>query len=225
LSSASKGWRGRLEISSLPSDEEMEGSPAAADQTVLYTRSFPVVNAAKEITDDENEVTVKVDGVTQPPTAFTLEGAIGKITFGTAPGADKIVTITYRYFRRIGYIQGLSFSYAGNVEGLYDINESRLPVELLEGNIEIGFSAERAFIDRDFYGKVLAKLKTGSAMTDDAGIPEFTAKLYPLSKTSGKPELDAVLKFSTWELTQDQDAVIMDSIEGVCKSLTPAVVT
>lgn len=224
MSYASKGWRGRLEISGLPTDEEMQGSPAVAGQTVFYTRSFPVVDVAGNITDDENEVTVKVDGVTQLSTAFTLEGATGKITFGSAPGANKIVTITYRYFRRIGYIQGVSFSYAGNVEGLYEINENRLPVELLEGNIEIKFSADRAFIDRDFYGKVLAKLKTGSTMAEDAGIPEFTAKLYPLGKTTGKPELDAVLKFSTWELTQEQNAVIMDSIEGVCKSLSPTTV-
>lgn len=223
MSYASKGWRGRLEISGLPTDEEMQGSPSVAAQTVFYTRSFPVVDAGGNVTDDENEVTVKVDGVEE--TDFTLEGATGKITFGTAPGVGKIVTITYRYFRRIGYIQSVSFSYEGNVEGIYEINESRLPVELLEGNIEMAFTAERAFIDRDLYGKVLAKLKSGSAMTDDAGVPEFTAKLYPVGKISGKPELDAVLKFSTWELSQEQDAVIMDSIEGVCKSLTPSTVT
>lgn len=224
MSYASKGWRGRLEISGLPTDEEMEGSPAAAAQTVFYTRSFPVVDVSQNVTDDENEVTVKVDGVAKSSADFTLEGATGKITFGVAPGAGKIVTITYRYFRRIGYIQSVTFGHEGNVEGIYEINENRLPVELLEGNIEISFSAERAFIDRDFFGKVLAKLKTGSGMTDDAGLPEFTAKLYPLGKTSGKPELDAVLKFSTWELSQEQDAVIMDSIEGVCKSLTPSTV-
>ena len=110
------------------------------------------------------------------------------------------------------------------MEGIYEINENRLPVELLEGNIEMAFSAERAFIDRDFFGKALARLKSGSDMSEDSGLPEFTAKLYPLGKSSGKPELDAVLKFSTWELSQEQDAVIMDSIEGVCKSLTPTTV-
>jgi len=129
--SASKGWRIKAVIQGSPQGEEMQGSPSQAAQTTFYTRSFPVVDTLGVVTDDEDEVTVYVDGVAQLSTDFTLTGATGKIVFNTAPGADKEVTIDYSYKHTIAYGFSGEITIEGGLEEIH-VWGLRTPKEILD---------------------------------------------------------------------------------------------
>lgn len=225
--SVRKGWEASIELSGDLTDEEMEGSPAVAAQTVFYTRSFPVVDpTTRVVTDDETKVTVKVDGAAKESTDFTLTGSLGKIEFVIAPGADKIVTITYSYQTIVGRAQGVSIDYANSVEALYELagysgSSGRGPVALKEGNIELTGSVEKAYVDRDLAGKAVGRLKQGTGMTLYKGLPEFTMYIYPEGKTSGlRRAVLAGVKFDTHTFDIAQDAWLMEAAEFFFKTIT-----
>ena len=46
-----------------------------------------------------DQLTVYVDGVQQPSSAYTVNG--GAITFGTAPASGSVVTASYRYYWKV----------------------------------------------------------------------------------------------------------------------------
>lgn len=213
--SAAKGWEGDLKIEGDLTDEEMVGSPAQAGQTVFYTRSFPVVDpATRQVTDDETKVTVKKNGTALLSTDFTLTGSEGKIVLATGAAAGDVLTITYSYTRTVGWAQGLDIDYAGGVEAVYGFG-SRLPKDLKEGNIDIGFTINRVHIDRDLIGKEI----------EPKTLPEFTIEARPFGATAGKPKITLNnAKFNDWTLTMSQDAITMDRVSGVCKSITLGVV-
>ena len=217
--SAAKGWKTKIVIQGSPADEEMQGSPASADQTVFYTRSFPVVDALGVVTDDENEVTVKVDGVTQLSTAFTLTGATGKIEFTTAPGADKVVTCSYSTKYTLAYGRSGEITVDGGLEEIHVLN-LRTPKEILEGAVKIGGSLERYFVSRDWIGKVVPD------PDGDVGQTAFYVYLYPLGETSGKPYFTVGgVKFGPWTLSvPDPDTPITESLDWIGTSITPGTV-
>jgi len=225
--SVRKGWEASIELSGDLTDEEMEGSPAAAGQTVFYTRSFPVVDpTTRQVTDDETKVTVKVDGVTQLSTAYTLTGSLGKIEFAAAPGANKIITISYSYQTIVGRAQGVSIDHANNVEALYELagypgSGGRGPAAIKEGNIEMTGSVEKAYVDRDLIGKSIGSLKWGTGMAGYKGLPEFTMYVYPEGKTSGlrRATLSGV-KFDTHTFDISQDTWLMEDTEFFFKTIT-----
>ena len=219
MSTPVKGWKGQLVLEGSLVKEEMEGSPAVATQTTFYTRSFPVVDpVTKVVTDDETKVTVYVDDVAQLSTAFTLTGSLGKIVFGVAPGAGKVITITYSYKLTVGYVQNGALSVDGKVTEIHEWG-SRLPAALGEGNISLRASFERAFVDRDLVGKAIAELSDGS-------LPEFTIYIYPRGNSSGEPYFTlGNAKCNTWKLNGPQDAWITENGEFVCKTITAGTVT
>jgi len=225
--SVRKGWEASIELSGDLTDEEMEGSPAAAAQTVFYTRSFPVVDpTTRLVTDDEAKVTVKVDGVTQETAAYTLAGSLGKIEFGTAPGAGKIVTISYSYQTIVGRAQGVSIKHANSVEALYELagypgSSGRGPVALKEGNIKLTGSVEKAYVDRDLVGKAIGRLKQGSDMAGYKGLPEFTMYVYPEGKVSGyRRAVLTGVKFDTFTFDISQDTWLMEDTEFAFMTIT-----
>jgi len=225
--SVRKGWEASIELSGDLTDEEMEGSPSAAGQTVFYTRSFPVVDpTTRLVTDDETKVTVKVDGVTEPAANYTLTGSLGKIEFGAAPGAGKIVTISYSYQTIVGRAQGVSIDYANNVEALYELagypgSGGRGPAAIKEGNIEMTGTVEKAYVDRDLIGKAVGRLKEGSGMAGYKGLPEFTMYVYPEGKTSGlRRAVLAGVKFDTYTFDISQDAWLMEDTKFAFKTIT-----
>jgi hypothetical protein len=218
--SASKGWKTKIVLEGAPVDEEMQGSPAVAAQTTFYTRSFPVVNpSTKEVTDDENDVTVKVDGVTQSPAAFTLTGALGRIVFGTAPGAGKVVTCSYTYKHTLAYGRSGEVTIDGGLEELHVLGQ-RTPKEILEGAVKISGSLERYFVSRDFIGKVIPD------PDGNVGQTAFTVYLYPLAEESGKPKFTVGgVKFSPWTLSvPDPDSPITEKLGWIGTSITPGTV-
>jgi len=221
-----KGWEASIELSGDLTDEEMEGSPSIAGQTVFYTRSFPVVDPkTREVTDDETKVTVKGDGVTEPSANYTLTGSLGKIEFTAAPGADKIITIIYSYQTIVGRAQGVSIDHANNVEALYELagypgSGGRGPAAIKEGNIEMTGSVEKAYVDRDSIGKSIGSLKWGVDMAGYKGLPEFTMYVYPEGKTSGlrRATLSGV-KFDTHTFDISQDTWLMEDTEFFFKTI------
>lgn len=220
MSTPVKGWKGSLVLQGTLTKEGAVGSPAIAAQTTFYTNSFPVVNAAGATTDDETEVSVYVDDVLKGPTDFTLTGSLGRIVFAVAPGAGKVVEITYKYKLTAGYVQNATLSVDGKVDELYQYG-SRLPAALGEGNISIGLTFERAYIDRDLSGKAVAELEAGTGT-----LPEFTIYLYPRGNVSGEPYYTlGNCKCNTWKLNAPQNAWISENGEFVCKTITPGTVT
>lgn len=217
--SAAKGWKTEVTIQGSPQGEEMQGSPSQAGQDDFYTRSFPVVDALGSVTDDEDEVTVYVDGVAQDSTDFTLTGATGKIVFDTAPGAGKEITIDYSYKRTLAYGRSGEVSVDGGIEEIHVLSQ-RTPKEILEGAVKIRGSLERFFVNRDFAGKVAPD------PDGDFGQPEFYIYLYPLGETTGKPYFAVGgAKFGPWTLSvPDPDTPITESLEWIGTSITPGTV-
>lgn len=214
MSSPVKGWKGVLVLKGTITKEEAVGSPAIAAQTTFYTQSFPVVDASDVVTDDENEVSVYVDDVLKAPTDFTLTGSLGRIVFGTAPGAGKVIEITYKYKLTAGYVQNANLNVDGKVDEIYQFG-SRLPAALGEGNVSLKLGFERAFIDRDLIGKAISELETGA-------LPEFTIYLYPRGQVSGEPYYTlGNCKCNTWKLNEPQNAWTTENSEFICKTITP----
>ena len=218
--SASKGWRIKAVIQGSPQGEEMQGSPSQAAQTTFYTRSFPVVDALGVVTDDEDEVTVYVDGVAQLSTDFTLTGATGKIVFNTAPGADKEITIDYSYKHTIAYGFSGEITIEGGLEEIH-VWGLRTPKEILEGAVKIKGSLERYFVSRDFVGKVVPD------PDGDIGQPDFFLYIYPLGEIVGKPYFSlGGVKFDPWALTlPDPDTPVTERLGWMATSVTPGTVT
>lgn len=217
---SARGWEADLQIDGDLTDEEMVDSPAAAGQTVFYSRSFPIVNpTSRVVTDDESDVTVKKNGTALGAIDFTLDGSGGKITLASAASAGDILTITYSYTRTVGWGQGFDIDHSGGVEGIYGFG-SRLPKEIKEGNITLGFTIERVHVDRDLIGKEVT-VESWSSAHPKKDLPEFTIKAQPFGSTAGKPKITLnSAKFNEWHLSMSQDAIIMDRVTGVAKSIT-----
>jgi len=215
--SATKGWRCRIIIQGSPEDEEMIGSPATAGQTVFYTRSFPIVDALGNITDDEAEVVVKKNGVTLATTDYTLEGATGKITLASGASDGDVLTCSYSYRHTLAYGISGEVTLEGGLEAIYAL-DSRLPKEILEGVVSIRGTLERYMVSRDFIGKL------GSL---DEEQTEFFIYLYPLGEESGKPYYTiGGVKFNLHNLRiPDPDDVVIERLEWIGKTIETGVVS
>jgi len=218
--SASKGWRTKIVLEGAPVDEEMQGSPASAGQTTFYTRSFPVVDpTTKEVTDDENDVTVKKNGTPLGPTDFTLTGATGKIVLTVAASANDVLTCSYTYKHTLAYGRSGEVTIDGGLEELHALGQ-RTPKEILEGAVKISGSLERYFVSRDFVGKVIPD------PDGNVGQTAFTVYLYPLAEETGKPKFTVGgVKFSPWTLSvSDPDSPITEKLDWTGTSITPGTV-
>jgi len=215
--SATKGWRCRIILQGSPEDEEMIGSPASDGQTVFYTRNFPVVDILGNITDSEDEVVVKKNGVTLDPTEYTLEGATGKITLASGASDGDVLTCSYSYRHTLAYGISGEVTLEGGLEAIYTL-DSRMPKEILEGIVSIRGTLERYMVSRDFIGKL------GSLKEEQA---EFFIYLYPLGEETGKPYyIISGVKFNVHNLRiPDPDDVVTERLEWIGRSIETAVVS
>lgn len=218
--SAAKGWKTKIVIQGSPTDEEMQGSPASAGQTVFYTRSFPVVDASGNVTDDEAEVTVKQNGAALNSTDFTLTGASGKIVLNTGASAGDVLTCSYSTKYTLAYGRSGEITVDGGLEEIHVLN-LRTPKEILEGAVKISGSLERYFVSRDWVGKVVPD------PDGDVGQTAFYVYLYPLGETTGKPYFTVGgVKFGPWTLSvPDPDTPITESLDWIGTSITPGTVS
>jgi len=218
--SAAKGWKTKAVIQGSPTDEEMQGSPASAGQTTFYTRSFPVVDALGNVTDDEAEVTVKKNGTTLNTTEYTLTGATGKIVLDSGASDGDILTCSYSYKHTLAYGRSGEITIDGGLEELHVLSQ-RTAKEILEGAVKIRGSLERYFVSRDFVGKVVPD------PDGDTGQTGFYVYLYPLGETTGKPYFTVGgVKFGPWTLSvPDPDTPITESLEWMGTSITPGTVS
>jgi len=218
--SAAKGWRTKIVIQGSPEDEEMQGSPAQAGQTVFYTRSFPVVDASGNITDDESEVTVKKNGAALNTSEYTLTGATGKIELAAGASDGDVLACSYSTRYALAYGRSGEVTVDGGLEEIYVLNQ-RTPKEALEGAVKIEGALERFFISRDWVGKVVPD------PDGDAGQAAFYVYLYPLGETTGKPCFTVGgVKFGPWTLSvPDPDTPITESLSWKGTSITPGTVS
>jgi len=206
--SVAKGWEAiiRFPVQTLTKERMIDsnGKEATGDgaKTVFWSRSFPIVDAAGNPTDDETLVTLYVNGTAQASTAFTLTGSLGKIVFATAPAAGSIITLTYKYAKTVGYAQTADISHNPNLEAIMQIG-GRGPVEIKEGKTEITVSIERCWLDRDLLGKVSAI----------GALPEFQIDILPKGVGAGNPIISAVGKFNGWSMSVGVDAIVLESVE------------
>lgn len=219
--SAAKGWRTKVVVEGSPSDEEMQGSPAGAGQTVFYTRSFPVVDPATgDPTDDETKVTVKKNGVALAAAEFTLTGSTGKVVLASGASDGDVLTCSYSYRHTLAYGRSGEVTIDSGLEAIHVLNQ-RTPKEILEGAVQISGSLERFFVSRDFAGKVVPD------PDGDVGQTAFTIYLYPLGESSGKPYFTiGGVKFGPWILTvPDPDSPVAERLDWVGTSITPGTVS
>jgi len=200
-------------------DEEIQGSPAAAGQTTFYSRSFPIVDpTTRQVTDDETKVTLKDNGTPVPAANFTLTGAEGKIVFSSPPGAGHVITLTYSYEYTLAYGRSSEVTIEGGLDELYVLTQ-RTPKDILEGPVRISGRLEAFFATRDFLGKLVPD------PDGDVGQPEFTIYLYPLGKSTGNPKFTVGgVKFSPWRLAiPSPDDPITERLEWRGKTITAGV--
>jgi len=221
LSEAEAGWVTETVLKGAPVKKDMLGSPAEAGQTTFYTRSFPVVDPSTEaVTDDETKVTVYVDDVAQDPGAFTLTGAEGKVVFTAAPGADKVVTISYTWLYTIAWGYSTEVQMDPGNKPLH-VQGQRTPKKILDGKVRITGTMERYMPDRDWMTKVGPPDAAGKKAQEEKEI-----RLWPLSNASGKPKLVVTgVKFGPYTLSnKDPGEAITESIKWEGTTATPSVV-
>ena len=149
--SAFKGWKAvlRLPVQQF-TDQPMIPSTGDGTNTTFYSYFKPITDSTGTVTDDETQVTVKVDGVAlDPATDYTLTGADGKVVMTTAPADGAEVTITYYTAGVVGWVTSVSYSAESDTSPFYVIG-SRYPAALPQGTIEFSMDIERAYVDKNF---------------------------------------------------------------------------
>ncbi len=221
-----KGWNGALVFSGDLVKEECVGSPAVAAQTIFYTNSFPIVNSStRVVTDTSSDITVYDNGSVVDSGNYTIVGSLGKITFGTAPGAGHEILVTYSYTLTAGFIQNAGIETDNKLDGIYGYG-SRLPGAIGEGDITIKLTCQRAFVDRDLVGKAIAELGETTFGEGSERLPAFTINLYPKGVVSTAPYFILTgAKCNTWKLNGPQNAWVTEDSEFLCATITPATVS
>lgn len=188
MTATSKGWEASIQYDASIVAENVGTGDAA--ETTFRTGQFPIVNSGTYVvTDDENDVTVYLDGVAQGAATFTLTGATGIIVFGAPPGAGVVVTVTYTYRKVAGYARGVNFTEGHGIEPVFAIN-SRPAVELHEGKYECSGKVDEFWIDRTLMGK---------AIDENAQAEQFSFTLTVKSKATGGRTYTLIrTKFSSW---------------------------
>jgi hypothetical protein len=109
----------------------------------------------------------------------------------------------------IGYCKSVSASIDVDLIKEYFLggtNPDR-PAVVISGNKSFKVSIEKAYIDKTYADDVI----NGTAVTISI-LPEGTG--------TGKPQIDVKdVIFTSWELSVEQDGIIMESIEGEGKSI------
>jgi len=205
--SAYKGWIARVRIPVHQRvDEPMNPRYGDGSNTTFYTFWRPVTDSAGNVTDDESQVTVKVDGTALDPTDYVLTGAEGKIEMTSAPSSGAEVTITYYTGGVLGYVTSISLSVDRDSEAFYHL-QSATPAEVVDGTIDITIDLERAFIDRNFM-EIIRKDETA----------EVTLEID--IDGDGTYEYSIPCKISSFNPSIDIDGVVVASISLIGRSIS-----
>jgi hypothetical protein len=109
----------------------------------------------------------------------------------------------------IGYCKSVSVSIDVDLIKEYFIGGTSpdKPAVIASGNKSFKVSIEKAYIDSTYANDVL----NGSAVT---------ISVLPQGTGTGKPQIDITdVVFTSWELSVEQDGIIMESVEGEGKSI------
>ncbi|MCS7131794.1 MAG: hypothetical protein NZ934_03585 [Hadesarchaea archaeon] len=107
----------------------------------------------------------------------------------------------------IGFAVGIRATLDADIIKAYALGDDK-PVVLESGNKTFRFTIEKMYIDNTYANNVLSGAKV-------------TIEVRPSGTGSGRPRIvfnNSVL--TSWELTIDQDGVIMESVEGEAPSVT-----
>jgi len=110
----------------------------------------------------------------------------------------------------IGYAKSVSVSMDVDVIKDYFISGANpdMPAVLEAGNKSFTISIEKAWIDSTYASKVL----DGTAVS---------IEVYPKGEGTGKPKITLTnVILNSYELTIEQDGIVMESISGEAKSIT-----
>lgn len=107
----------------------------------------------------------------------------------------------------IGYATGVTVSIDAELIKMYAIGDDK-PVILESGNKSFKVSIEKMYIDNTYAQDIV----NGS---------KITIEILPDGVGIGKPRITlSNVILSSWELTIEQDGVIMESIEGEASAIT-----
>jgi hypothetical protein len=108
-------------------------------------------------------------------------------------------------------VQSVSVSHGPGLEAIHEIG-SRSPVEIKEGNIEIGLDVEVLYV-------------AGSAWITRANVggtgahTEYYVGAYPGGYTTGKPKIVLLGKFTDWSIDVSQDGVTTEHVTFIGKTI------
>lgn len=107
----------------------------------------------------------------------------------------------------IGYATGVRATIDADLVKAYKIGSDK-PVVLESGNKTFRITIDKMYIDNAFAQDVISGSKV-------------TIVIQPAGSGSGKPQITlSNVVFTGWELTVDQDGVVMESVEGEGDSIT-----
>jgi len=109
----------------------------------------------------------------------------------------------------------VSPSFENNVEAAYELG-SRDPKSLEEGNIEITVTISKYYKDNTW------AQRAGVGSTGE--LTEYYMRVYPKGTGSGKPYVTFLGKFGNWDLSEDQDGYVTESLEFAGRAVTVGVV-
>ena len=111
-----------------------------------------------------------------------------------------------------GHIDGVDTNIDGGLEELYQLG-SRLPQEINEGNVKMGLSITKKFVDGTWAGYA------GVGETDMLP-PEKYVGLYPFGYNAGKVKIVCRGKFGNWRLSTPQADYVTESLDFAVESIS-----
>lgn len=108
-------------------------------------------------------------------------------------------------------VEDVSVDHAGGVEGVYELG-SRLPSEVKEGNITIGLTVTKKFVDNVLAG--YAGVGASGALT------EYYVGVYADGYGAGKRKIVLCGKFGNWRQSMSQDGYTTETVDFVGKTVS-----
>ena len=205
------GWEG---VFILEGDQTKEVifNTASADEAgasvEIFTKHWPIVDDAGDVTDDETDIVVYEDGVAlnNNGTTYTLDGSEGSITIVTVT-EDKRYTVSYKSKETVGSWKDIDVETKNNLKRVH-VGGQRNPIAVKEGLLEHGLKFVDVLLDSRRMDMAHAELYP------ELDLPAFTATIQTKSSGGVQYELTGV-KLDTSKLTLKHDDITGTEVNAI----------
>lgn len=111
----------------------------------------------------------------------------------------------------VEHVESVDVDYAGGLEAVYELG-SRLPKEVKEGNITIGLTITKKWVDNVFAGY--------AGVGGSGAVTEYYVGIYPEGYATGNREIVLFGKFSEWHPSMSQDGYAVETLNFVGKTIS-----